>query len=158
MRPAAAPGRVVTGHYPAHLHLPLKHADQDPSGAVNGIAIARLFEEARYRLRTSIDADEARDPHVGFVLARVRIDIVAPVRYPGSVDVGIGIADTGRTSFSSASAMFQGGRLVAFSDATVAVRDRRTGAGYALTPRLRAALAPMLLMAHPAGRTRAGRA
>lgn len=150
MRPAAAPGRVVPGNYPERLHLPLKHADQDPCGDVNGIAIARLFEEARYQARTSIDADEARDPHVGFVLARVRIDIVAPVRYPGSVDIGIGIIGTGRTSFCYASAMFQDGRLVALSDATVAVRDRRTGAGYALTPRFRAALVPMLLMAHPA--------
>jgi acyl-CoA thioester hydrolase len=150
VRPAAVPGMVVPGNYPRHLHLPLKHADQDPCGDVNGIAIARLFEEARYQVRTSIDADEARDPHVGFVLARVRIDIVAPVRYPGSVDVGIGIAGSGRTSLRYASAMFQDGRLVALSDATVAVRDRRTGAGYALTPRFHAALAPMLLMAHPA--------
>jgi acyl-CoA thioester hydrolase len=150
VRPAADSLRTIPESYPKHRHISLKYADQDPCGDVNGIAIGRLFEEARYALRSSIDADEARDPDIGFVLARVRIDILAPVRYPGAVDVCIGIAGAGRTSFSSASAMFQDGRLVAVCDATVAVRDRRTGAGYVLTPPFHAALTPMLLSAHPA--------
>jgi acyl-CoA thioester hydrolase len=150
VRPTVDPIRAVPENYPKHLHIPLKYADQDPSGDVNGIAIGRLFEEARYTARSSIDADEARDPHIGFVLARVRIDILAPVRYPGSVAVCIGIAGVGRTSFSYASAMFQDGPLVAVSDATVAVRDRRTGTGYVLTPQFHAALTPMLLRTRPA--------
>jgi acyl-CoA thioesterase FadM len=117
---------------------------------VSGIAVGLLFEEARYSLRSAIDADEARDPDIGFVLARVRIDILVPVRYPGSVEVCIGIASAGRTTFSYACALFQYGRLAALSDATVAVRDRRTGARHVLTPQFRAALTPMLLRAQPA--------
>jgi acyl-CoA thioester hydrolase len=136
--------------YPGHRHIPLKYADQDPSGDVNGVAILRLFEEARYTVRSSLDVAEASDPHIGFVLARVRADILAPVRYPGSVDLCIGIASAGRTSFSYASAMFQDGQLMAVCDATVAVRDRRTGAGYVLTPGFHAALAPLLLRVAPA--------
>jgi acyl-CoA thioester hydrolase len=145
VRAALDPIRTVPDNYPTHRYIPLKYADQDPSGDVNGIAIGRLFEEARYTLRASIDAAEARNRDIGFMLARVRVDIVVPVHYPGSVDVGIGVGVAGRTSFSYASAMFQDGRLVAISDATVAVRNRVTGTGCVLTPEFHASLTPLLL-------------
>lgn len=140
---------AVPWAYPEHRRIPLKYADQDPGGDVNGVAILRLFEEARYTVRSSLDVGDAGGPPIGFVLARVRADFLAPVRYPGSVDLCIGITGAGRTSFSYASAMFQDGQLVAVCDATVAVRDRHTGAGYVLTPRFRAALAPMMLRVTP---------
>jgi acyl-CoA thioester hydrolase len=145
VKPAIPPARGTCGNYPRHRRISLKYADQDPSGGVNGIAIARVFEEARYTVRSSIDAPEARDPGIRFVLARVHIDILGPVCYPGTVDVYIGVAGAGRTSFSCASALFQDGRLAAVSDSTVAVRDRRTGTGRALSPEFHRALIPMLV-------------
>jgi acyl-CoA thioester hydrolase len=145
VKPAIPPARAVTGNYPRQRRISLKYADQDPSGGVNGIAIGRFFEEARYTLRSSLDAPEARDPDIRFVLARVRIDLLEPVSYPGAVDVCIGVEGVGRTSFSCAAALFQHGRLVAVSGSTVAVRDGRTGEGCVLSPEFHRALIPMLV-------------
>jgi acyl-CoA thioester hydrolase len=148
VKPAIPPARTVAGNYPRQRRISLKYADQDPSGGVNGIAIGRFFEEARFTVRSALDAPEARDPDIRFVLARVRIDILEPVWYPGTVDVCMGVAGVGRTSFSSAAALFQDGRLVAVSDSTVAVRDGRTGEGCVLSPEFHRALIPMLVSAH----------
>jgi acyl-CoA thioester hydrolase len=140
MRPEVDPIRTVSANYPCHRLIPLKFADLAPSGDVSGLAVARLFEEARYTVRSTLDDAQARNPANGFVLARVRIDLLAPLRYPGAVDVAIGVSRPGRTSFDYAAAIFQDGECVALSDATVAVRDRMSGTGSALGPGLRAAL------------------
>jgi acyl-CoA thioester hydrolase len=130
----ADPLRTVVTSYPVRRIVQLRHSDLDPSGVVGPTAIGRLFEEARYVVRRTIDHPQARDPDAGFVLARVRIEFLAPVHYPGEAEVGIAVAGVGRTSFSYAAALFQHGRCVALSDATVAVRDRRTGTGCVLAP------------------------
>jgi acyl-CoA thioester hydrolase len=137
--------RADTASYPRWRSITLKYADQNATGEVSSTAVGRLFEEARYFARTALDVDEARDPYIGFVVASVRIDLLVPVHYPGTVDVAIGVARAGRTSFGYASGLFQDGRLVALSDAVVAVRDKRTGAGCELTAGFRRALEPMML-------------
>jgi acyl-CoA thioester hydrolase len=140
VKPALDPVRTDPAAYPFHRHLPLKYADQDAAGEVGGVAVGRLFEEARYGVRRSVDCAEARDPDIAFVLARVRVDLLEPLHYPGSVDVGIGVAATGRTSITYASGLFQDGRLHAVSEATVALRDISAGRGHQLGPQLRQAL------------------
>jgi acyl-CoA thioester hydrolase len=117
----------------------------DRTGDIGGQAIARIFEEARYTLRRRLDHPQAHDPDIGFVLARVRMDILEPVRYPGEVEVAVAVGRVGRTSFDYVSAMFQDGRCVAVSDATVAVRSRMAGAGCVLEPSFREAMAHVAL-------------
>ena len=131
--------------YPLHKVLPLKQADLGPSGDVGSSAIGQLFEEARFSARGRITVDELRGPDVGFVLAFVRIDLLAPVRYPGEVDVAIGVASIGRTSLHYESALFQGGHVAAVSCATVAVRDTAAGSALVLGASVRAALEPLML-------------
>jgi len=140
----ADPRRRAAEHYPRLRHLRLKYSDQDLPGVVGGIAIARLFEEGRYTIRSAINHPQARASHIGFVLARVRIDLVEPVAYPGEVCVAIAVGRVGRTSYDYVSALFQNGICVALSDATVAVRDRRSGTGCVLDASFHEALAPLL--------------
>jgi acyl-CoA thioester hydrolase len=145
-RPGSAdPARTVPENYPLHRIVQLRNSDADPAGDVGPQAIARLFEEGRYLVRTSIDHPQAHHPDHGFVLARVRIDLLSPIRYPGEVDVAIAVGRVGRTSFDYASAIFQDGLCAALSDATVAVRNRRTGSGCVLEPSFHAVMARALL-------------
>ncbi|GAB2483599.1 acyl-CoA thioesterase [Jatrophihabitans fulvus] len=135
------PGRTSAADYPRRRTVELRNSDVDhPSGLVGPQAIARLFEEARYLLRRAVDHPDAQDAATGFVLARVSFDLLEPLRYPGRVEVGIGIGAIGRSSYEYLSALFQDGRCVALSDATVAVRDRRTGSAHVFTAGFRAAL------------------
>jgi acyl-CoA thioester hydrolase len=135
--------RTDAASYPQLRSVTLKYSDVDPTGTVGTVAIARLFEEGRYLIRSTIDHPLARDPGVGFVLVRVRIDVLAAIHYPGTVDIAIGVGSIGRTSFGYVSALFQDGRCAALSDATVAVRDRKRGTGCALTPSFHATLASL---------------
>ena len=135
--------RTDVHRYARHKAIALKYADVGASGEVSTIAIARLFEDGRYMIRSHIDHPIARDRQVGFVLARVRIDLLEPLYYPGTVDVAIGVGRAGRSSFDYVTALFQYGHCVALSDATVAVRDRSRGTGNPLDPSFHAALAPL---------------
>ena len=135
--------RTKVRSYAAHKTIPLKYADVGPSGDVSTIAIARLFEEGRYMIRSKIDHPIARDRRIGFVLARVRVDVLEPLHYPGSVDIAIGVGRIGRSSFDYVTGLFQDGCCAALSDATVAVRDRSRGTGNQLDPTFHAALAPL---------------
>jgi acyl-CoA thioester hydrolase len=137
------PQRALIASYPRVDRVTLRYADVDPSGPVSATAIARLFEDGRYRIRTAIDHPHARDPQLGFVLARIAVDLLASVHYPGSVHIAIGVGRIGRTSFDYLAALFQDDRCVALSDATVAVRDRRSGTSYVLPPTFHAMLAPL---------------
>ncbi|WP_375482517.1 acyl-CoA thioesterase [uncultured Jatrophihabitans sp.] len=92
-----------------------------------------------------VTVDELRRSDVGFVLAFVRVDLLAPVRYPGEVDVAIGVASIGRTSLHYESALFQDSQVVAVSRATVAVRDTATATALVIGPSVRAALEPLML-------------
>lgn len=135
--------RAEAASYPRLRSVRLKYSDVDPTGTVSTIAIARLFEEGRYLIRSMIDHPFARDPDVGFVLARLRIDVLTAIHYPGTVDIAIGVGSIGRSSFGYVTALFQDGRCGALSDATVAVRDRRRGTGRVLTPSFHATLASL---------------
>lgn len=129
--------------YPWVSRITLKQSDLGPGGEVSVVAIAALLEDARYQIRSSIDHPQARDREVRFVLARIAVELVSPARYPGTVEVGIGIGRIGRTSFDYVSALIQDERCVARSDATVAVRDRRRITGSALPSSFREALSTL---------------
>jgi acyl-CoA thioester hydrolase len=137
-------GRTDMRNYPLVRPCTLKQSDVDSTGSVGTIAVARLLEEGRYSIRSTIDHPIARRIDVGFVLARLRIELLAPIHYPGTVHVAIGVGRVGRSSFEYLTALFQDGRCATLSDATVAVRDRATGSGYELEPSFREALAPRL--------------
>jgi acyl-CoA thioester hydrolase len=135
--------RQLVQNYPWVGRVTLKRTDLAPSGRVSTVAIAALLEEGRYQIRSAIDHPHARDRQVGFVLARIAVDVLHPAHYPGSIDIAIGVGRLGRTSFDYVAALFQDGRCVALSDATVAVRDRRLATGSVLPASFHETLRPL---------------
>jgi acyl-CoA thioester hydrolase len=138
--------RQLAQSYPWISRVTVKRTDLEPSGLVSTVALATFLEEGRYQIRSAIDHPHARDRpvgFVGFVLARIAVDLLTPAHYPGAIDIAIGVGRVGRTSFDYVAALFQDGRCVALSDATVAVRDRRSGTSYVLPPTFHAMLAPL---------------
>lgn len=136
--------RRLARNYPWASRVTLKRTDLEPSGSVSPVAIAALLEEGRYQIRSAIDHPFTRDRQVGFVLARIEVDLLGPARYPGTIEIAIGIGRVGRTSFDYVAALFQDGGCVALSDATVAVRDRRLGTAAVLPPSFDDTVAPLL--------------
>jgi acyl-CoA thioester hydrolase len=108
--------------YRAFTHIPIRFADQDMLGHVNNAAIAVYFEHARCEhLIPRLVAPEA--PHLNIVLARIVIDYVREIRYPGVVDVGVRVTTVGTKSFVISCAAFVDENCSAVADATIVYFD-----------------------------------
>ena len=59
-----------------------------------------------------------------FVIARLLIDFRAELFWPGTVDIGTGVVRVGRSSFTLAQGIFNDGRLVATTEATIVMVDK----------------------------------
>jgi acyl-CoA thioester hydrolase len=108
--------------YRAFTRIPIRFADQDMLGHVNNAAIAIYFEHARCEhLIPRLLSPEA--PHLNIVLARIVIDYVKEIRYPGIVDVGVRITYVGTKSFVISAAAFVDDACAAIADATIVYFD-----------------------------------
>lgn len=111
--------------------LPIRFGDQDPLGHVNNAAIAAYLEHARCGLLLPL-IRAAGVPNLDIVLARVIIDYLKEIRYPGTVDVGTRVARLGNKSFVLTGGVFTSDTCVVTSEATIVFFD--TAARRAATP------------------------
>jgi acyl-CoA thioester hydrolase len=108
--------------YRAFSHIPIRYGDQDPLGHVNNAAIAAYFEHARCeQLLPRIASSDA--PNLNIVLARIVIDYVREIRYPGTVDIGVRVTHIGSKSLVISGAAFVGNTCAAIADATIVFFD-----------------------------------
>jgi acyl-CoA thioester hydrolase len=105
--------------------LPIRFGDQDPLGHVNNAAIAAYLEHARCELALPI-VRAAGVPNLDIVLARIVIDYLRELRYPGSVDVGTRIGRIGNKSFSVIGSVFSGETCAVVAEATIVCFDTAT--------------------------------
>ena len=125
--------------YRTWTQVPIRFADQDPLGHVNNTAIGVYFEQSRCEhLLPAVRA--AGGAQVDFVLARIIIDFVREIRYPGAVDVGLAVTRSGNKSFTITNAVFQGDICHATAEATLVFFDTRARVAVAPEAGVRAAL------------------
>ena len=107
--------------YRAWTAIPIRFGDQDALGHVNNVAIASYFEHAR--CTHLVPHLRAEASHLSTVLARITIDYVQEMTFPGTVDVGIRITRQGTKSFVIAGGIFRGTSCCATSAATMVFVD-----------------------------------
>lgn len=105
--------------------IPIRFADQDILGHVNNAAIAIYLEHARCLALLPL-IERANLPDINIVLARIIIDYLREIRYPGSVDVGIRITKRGSKSIVVSGAVFLGDDCCVVSEATIVFFDLST--------------------------------
>jgi acyl-CoA thioester hydrolase len=103
----------------------IRYADLDPQGHVNNAVFATYFETGRVAM--------FRNPDLGigvanatFVLVRQEIDFLHELRWPGNVEIGTGLAELGRSSFTVAQTIFHGETCAAAGRATLVMLDTET--------------------------------
>jgi acyl-CoA thioester hydrolase len=103
----------------------IRFGDLDPQSHVNNAVFATYFETGRVVL--------LRDPQYGlrvtgatFVLARLEIDFRKELHWPGTIEIGTGVADIGRRSFTYAQAIFHDGACAATSRVVMVLIDQAT--------------------------------
>lgn len=126
-------------------HDRLRYADTDRQGHVNNAKFATFLETGRVAFLYDPAAPLA-PPGCEFVLARVAIDFLAELRWPGVVDIGSVIRVIGRSSLTIGQALFVGPDCVAAAESVVVLTDaatrRSTPMPEALRVRLTALAAP----------------
>ena len=128
--------------YQAWVNIPIRFGDIDSMGHVNNAVIATYFEHARCMLVMPQILPAARG-NLNVVLARIIIDYVREIRFPGAVDVGVRVSRIGGKSFAVAGAVFIGETCFATSEATMVFFNTATRTAMEPTPEARAMLAAM---------------
>jgi acyl-CoA thioester hydrolase len=111
--------------YPHRVIDSIRFGDLDPQGHVNQAVFLTYFESGRVAMFRTEDLGIGI-PGLTYVLARVEVDYVRELLWPGTVDIGTGVAEFGRSSFKVAQAIFRDGVLCSTGRATLVCMDKTT--------------------------------
>ena len=120
-------------HWKDHV---LRFSDLDPAGHVNNVAYAEIFEAGRVSFGMDAGSRELA-PGTTTMIARMTIDYLAQMHFPGAVRVGTRVLSFGRSSCLLGQAIFEGERCVATSDAVSVLVDLESNRSTPLPDALR---------------------
>lgn len=125
--------------YPLRTSEKLRFADTDCNGHISNAVFAVCCQNARMELLH--DPRRIPLPIDGqFVIARLEIDFLGEMRWPGTVVIGTRCERIGRASLMMAQALFVNGRCAASAISTVVLMDRTTRRATSLPPETASAL------------------
>lgn len=123
--PRAAKPAPQLADYPHRVTEICRFGDLDPQGHVNQAVFSTYFESGRVAM--------FRDKSLGigvpgatFVLVRMEINFMKELHWPGTIEIGTGVAEFGRSSFIAAQAIFRDGVCAAAARATLVCIDLTT--------------------------------
>jgi acyl-CoA thioester hydrolase len=111
--------------FPGRAADTIRFGDMDAQGHVNNTVFATFLESGRVALLRA-PGRELNAPGTTSVLARLDIDFLKELHWPGAVDIGTGIAGIGRSSYTFAQAIFHAGVCAATARATMVMIDETT--------------------------------
>ena len=123
-----------------------RFSDLDPLGHVNNVAFAAFLEFGRASLLYNLTSRNPVPGHA-FVIVRLEIDYRAEMRWPGKVQIGVGVSRIGQSSFAAKQAMFNAGKLVVEANAVLVLMNESTRKSAPLPGEIIAALEALRLPA-----------
>jgi acyl-CoA thioester hydrolase len=111
--------------YPHRITDNIRFGDLDPQGHVNQAMFLTYFESGRVAMFRTPDLGIGV-PGLTFVLVRMEVDYMKELHWPGSIDIGTGVAEFGRSSFKVVQAIFRDGAVAAMGKATLVCMDKTT--------------------------------
>jgi acyl-CoA thioester hydrolase len=132
--------------FPVRVTENVRFADLDRQGHVNNAVYPTYFETGRVA--------RIYHPELGFqvdgcttVLARIEIDFLKELHWPGTIEIGTAIAEIRRSSYVFSQAIFSEGDCAARARSTMVLIDRATRKARPLPPELIERLNRILLKA-----------
>ena len=135
-----SPERLLLARYPWTRRIEPRFGDMDAQRHLNNVAIAGLYEDARFRFSEACGFRATLEPGCALVVAEVCIQYLGEGRYPEPLEIGCGVARVGSTSFALSQALFQEGRCIGTAEATLVHVHRREGGSRVLAIAGRTAL------------------
>ena len=111
--------------FPLRSFDKLRYGDTDRQGHVNNAVFATLLETGRVEMAYQ-EGRPVMDAGCEFVIARLELDFVAEIAWPGRVDIGTRIRSLGRSSLRVEQALFQNDRLVAWAETVLVQVSQET--------------------------------
>jgi acyl-CoA thioester hydrolase len=111
----ALPPATERASYTIWSHDKLRYNDTDRQGHVNNAVFATFCETGRVAFLYDKSLALAA-PGCNFVVARLAIDFLAELYFPGSVDIGTRVIKIGRSSFVVGQGVFKGELCVATAE------------------------------------------
>ena len=124
-----APARVDSTprleDFPYRLTDNVRFADLDPNQHVNNAVYATYFETGRVSLMK--DRRYGLMPAgIAWIMVRLDMHVRAELRWPGTIEMGLGVVKFGRTSVTFDQVVFSGGVCVASARSVSVLLDEAT--------------------------------
>ena len=111
--------------FPYRLTDNVRFADLDPNQHVNNAVYATYFETGRVTLVK--DRSYGLIPEgLGWVMVRLNMHFRAELRWPGTIEMGLGLVKFGRTSVTFDQVVFSEGQCVASAQSVSVLLDEAT--------------------------------
>jgi acyl-CoA thioester hydrolase len=108
--------------FPYRISDHVRFADLDPNQHVNNAVYATYFETGRVTLMK--DRSSGLMPEgFGWIMVRLDIHFRAELRWPGTIEMGLGVTKFGRTSVTFDQVVFSEGKCVASAQAVTVLID-----------------------------------
>jgi len=134
--------------YPYRLTDNVRFADLDPNQHVNNAVYATYLETGRVMLMK--DRSYGLMPEgLAWIMVRLDIHFRAELRWPGTIEMGLGVAKFGRTSVTFDQVVFSNGRCVASAQSVTVLIEEATRKPTPLTPEIIAKFQPWLRRGAP---------
>ena len=145
--PVNAPARLDSTprleDFPYRLTDNVRFADLDPNQHVNNAVYATYFETGRVTLMKDRSYG-LMPPGLAWIMVRLDIHFRAELRWPGAIEMGLGVSKFGRTSVTFDQVVFSQDRCVASAQAVTVLIDEATRKPTPLTPEIIAKFQPWL--------------
>ena len=111
--------------FPYRLADNVRFADLDPNQHVNNAVYASYFETGRVTLMKD-QPDGLMPPGLSWMMVRLDIHFRAELRWPGKIEMGLGVVKFGRTSVTFDQVVFSEGKCVASAKSVSVLIDEVT--------------------------------
>ena len=129
--------------FPFRLSDNVRFGDLDPNQHVNNAVYATYFETGRVTLMKDPRHDLLR-PGLAWIMVRLDMHFRAELRWPGQIELGLGVVRFGRTSVTCDQVVFSEGQCIASAQATMVLIDEAARKPAPLTAELVSAFQPWL--------------
>ena len=121
------PARVLPtlDQFPRRTGDTIRFGDLDPQGHVNNTVFATYFETGRVMFLRE-PGNALNPPGTTSVLARLDVNFLREMHWPGTVEIGTAIVEIGRSSYTFLQAIFHEGQCAATARATMVMIDGAT--------------------------------
>ena len=111
--------------YPARSTDKLRYRDTDRQGHVNNAVFSTFLETGRVELLYEKEGGLA-DHGAAFVIARLELDFLGEVNWPGTVEIGTAVLKTGQSSVTLDQLVCQDGKPVARAKTVIVQMNEAT--------------------------------